>query len=719
MTAEQAKKYRIRGRFITMIVVSLAIILIFASLLFIISTAIYTKNAAEQLDERFNAQISAISDTLSLQFENARSHGNILFNERSTILYFHPQYEITEYEKSYLNQVMAEIARSENMLIPYIINECLFFTDDDYVLTSGGSYDKDLYFSRIIKYEKYDEAFWNSLSAGIQHILPITEAKTTQSASESIIPIVTTRRKDGSTLVHIANIDARYIKSIISSGNLEFSYALTSLDGDTIIASDDFEIEEASSAALSYTTPIVDSALMFNAYISTSSQYGMMARLMLSNVIIIITLCSIGSLLVIILSKRLYNPIRTIRELIPESGHTGSEIEEITNSVSTLITRNDQLAAESVSRQMLLYFSGIAISEEKLAQDMREFSLDGTTAAIAVLTISGNKDKSKAAAAIINELQSQDTSILITLDENLHEIMLKINNEQKEVLSYHVKRALDASSVTALVGISIVKATDPGELRRAHKEAMQAIPVNTGQTRSEIRFFGDMGKANRVSFSFYDQRGIGNNFSSGNRKQLEEFTRTIIERNIAREINTATICEILQQILFIGRNEMEKRGHSYEEVPLYLNFTRALSESHDRSQLPLLVDQSIALLSEMQALSYPYEDNSKNPKIAEAKTFINENYMKPISLDIMADSLAMNPKYLSQLFKSETGKNISDYIAELRIEKAKELLIGTDLKIGEIADAIGIPSRATFLRVFQKIENITPTEFRNIRKKEK
>lgn len=719
MTAEQAKKYRIRGRFITMIVVSLAIILIFASLLFIISTAIYTKNAAEQLDERFNAQISAISDTLSLQFENARSHGNILFNERSTILYFHPQYEITEYEKSYLNQVMAEIARSENMLIPYIINECLFFTDDDYVLTSGGSYDKDLYFSRIIKYEKYDEAFWNSLSAGIQHILPITEAKTTQSASEAIIPIVTTRRKDGSTLVHIANIDARYIKSIISSGNLEFSYALTSLDGDTIIASDDFEIEEASSAALSYTTPIVDSALMFNAYISTSSQYGMMARLMLSNVIIIITLCSIGSLLVIILSKRLYNPIRTIRELIPESGHTGSEIEEITNSVSTLITRNDQLAAESVSRQMLLYFSGIAISEEKLAQDMREFSLDGTTAAIAVLTISGNKDKSKAAAAIINELQSQDTSILITLDENLHEIMLKINNEQKEVLSYHVKRALDASSVTALVGISIVKATDPGELRRAHKEAMQAIPVNTGQTRSEIRFFGDMGKANRVSFSFYDQRGIGNNFSSGNRKQLEEFTRTIIERNIAREINTATICEILQQILFIGRNEMEKRGHSYEEVPLYLNFTRALSENHDRSQLPLLVDQSIALLSEMQALSYPYEDNSKNPKIAEAKTFINENYMKPISLDIMADSLAMNPKYLSQLFKSETGKNISDYIAELRIEKAKELLIGTDLKIGEIADAIGIPSRATFLRVFQKIENITPTEFRNIRKKEK
>ena len=719
MTAEQAKKYRIRGRFITMIVVSLAIILIFASLLFIISTAIYTKNAAEQLDERFNAQISAISDTLSLQFENARSHGNILFNERSTILYFHPQYEITEYEKSYLNQVMAEIARSENMLIPYIISECLFFTDDDYVLTSGGSYDKDLYFSRIIKYEKYDESFWNSLSAGIQNILPITEAKTTQSASESIIPIVTTRRKDGSTLVHIANIDARYIKSIISSGNLEFSYALTSLDGDTIIASDDFEIEEASSAALSYTTPIVDSALMFNAYISTSSQYGMMARLILSNVIIIITLCSIGSLLIIMLSKRLYNPIRTIRELIPESGHTGSEIEEITNSVSTLITRNDQLAAESVSRQMLLYFSGIAISEEKLAQDMREFSLDGTTAAIAVLTISRNKDKSKAAAAIINELQSQDTSILITLDENLHEIMLKIDNEQKEVLSYHVKRALDASSVTALVGISIVKATDPGEMRRAHKEAMQAIPVNTGQTRSEIRFFGDMGKANRVSFSFYDQRGIGNNFSSGNRKQLEEFTRTIIERNIAREINTATICEILQQILFIGRNEMEKRGHSYEEVPLYLNFTRALSESHDRSQLPLLVDQSIALLSEMQALSYPYEDNSKNPKIAEAKTFINENYMKPISLDIMADSLAMNPKYLSQLFKSETGKNISDYIAELRIEKAKELLIGTDLKIGEIADAIGIPSRATFLRVFQKIENITPTEFRNIRKKEK
>ena len=109
----------------------------------------------------------------------------------------------------------------------------------------------------------------------------------------------------------------------------------------------------------------------------------------------------------------------------------------------------------------------------------------------------------------------------------------------------------------------------------------------------------------------------------------------------------------------------------------------------------------------------------RNPKIAQIKAYISENYMKPISLDIIADDLSMNPKYLSQLFKSETGKNISDYIAELRIEKAKELLIGTDMRIIEIAEHIGIPSRATFLRVFQKIENITPTEFRNIRKKEK
>lgn len=718
MTAEMAKKYRLRGRFITMIAISLTIILLFASLLILISTFIYTNDASDQLEVRFSEQISAIADTLSIQFENARSHGNILFNERSTILYFHPQYEITEAERSQLNQVMTEIARSENMLMPYIVSECIYFTDDSYVLTQGGSYDKDLYFSRIFRYEDYPLEFWNTLPSGIRQAFPATDAETTQASVSQVIPLVTTRRKDGSTLVHIANIDAKYIRAILSSGDLEFSYTLAGPDGIPIMASEDFCAGEAD-PALSCSVAIGDTGLTLSAYISTSSQYAVLSRLMLSNVIIIITLCSIGSLLVIILSRRLYSPIRTIKALIPETEDRRSEIEQIKAGVTTLVTRNDELTAQSISRQMLLYFSGISVSEEKISSDLRSLGIEGRLACIAILSLTETKGNSRAANAILNELQLQDHSVIVVNDSNLHEVIIPLGSGTKEMLALHIKKAMDAVSITALIGVSIIDSDSPQELRRAHKEAMQAIPMNTGQNRSEIRFYSDMDKQNRVSFSFYDQKGIANNFSSGNKSQLEDFVHSIIERNRARGINTSVICEILQQILSIGRNEMEKKGHTTEEVPLYQNFTRALSGSHENGQLELLVDQTVSLLCDMQSLAFPYENNSKNPRIAEIKTYINDNYMNPISLDIIADSLSMNPKYLSQLFKTETDENISDYISELRIEKAKELLIGTDLKIGQIAEAVGIPSRATFLRVFQKIENITPTEFRNIRKKEK
>lgn len=719
MTAEKREKYRLRGRFITMIVVSLTMVLAFASLLFLISTVLYTSNAREQLEARFREQIASIADTLSLQFENALSHGNILFNERSTILYFHPHYEMTDIERSQLNQVMAEIARSENMLMPYILSECIFFTDDDYVLTQGGSYDKDFYFTRIIEYENYPKEFWDTVPPGARVILGATEATLSQSSTRTVIPVMTTRRKDRSTLVHIANIDARYIRAIISSGELEFAYSLETFDGRTILASDGFDMQDAENASLVYSYTVSDEDLTLTAYISSSSQVDIMRRLMFSNILMITTLCLIGSLLVILLSKRIYSPIRTIKELIPIAGEgSKSEMEGIKDSVAELMTRNDELAAESVSRELLLFFNGIAIPEERISDDINRMGLEsGPLAVIAIMTLAENESKN-ASAAIVLEMQA-GSYVSISLDKQLDELILPIADERKDMLALRLKRAMDAFSITALIGVSIITSSNPENLKRAHKEAMQAIPQSSGQKRCEIRFFMDMEKSSRVSFSYYDQKGIANNFTSGNASQLEAFARNIIERNLSRGINASVICEILQQILSIGRNEMEKKGHAADEIPIYQDFMKALSAPHDQKELMLLIDQTISTLRDMQRIAYPDTEIYRNPKIAQIKAYISENYMKPISLDIIADDLSMNPKYLSQLFKSETGKNISDYIAELRIEKAKELLIGTDMRVIEIAEHIGIPSRATFLRVFQKIENITPTEFRNIRKKEK
>ena len=58
--------------------------------------------------------------------------------------------------------------------------------------------------------------------------------------------------------------------------------------------------------------------------------------------------------------------------------------------------------------------------------------------------------------------------------------------------------------------------------------------------------------------------------------------------------------------------------------------------------------------------------------------------------------------------------NLSEYLARVRVEKAKELLL-TDMSIQQIMESIGIYNRTTFTRMFRRLEGITPSEYRNLR----
>lgn len=98
--------------------------------------------------------------------------------------------------------------------------------------------------------------------------------------------------------------------------------------------------------------------------------------------------------------------------------------------------------------------------------------------------------------------------------------------------------------------------------------------------------------------------------------------------------------------------------------------------------------------------------------IAHIQKYIDGNLSEELSLVKLADIAYFNPSYLSRLFKQVTGKNISDYIFEAKIRRAKQLLEKADIKIYEIAEAIGYNSAQNFTRFFKKITNITPQEYR-------
>jgi two-component system response regulator YesN len=96
----------------------------------------------------------------------------------------------------------------------------------------------------------------------------------------------------------------------------------------------------------------------------------------------------------------------------------------------------------------------------------------------------------------------------------------------------------------------------------------------------------------------------------------------------------------------------------------------------------------------------------------KAMEYIDENYYKKISLEDIANYINLSKHYVSYLFKKETGINISSYINEIRIEKAKQMIVQREYKIKEIFEKIGFSDQQYFSKAFKKTTGMTVTQYR-------
>jgi two-component system response regulator YesN len=98
--------------------------------------------------------------------------------------------------------------------------------------------------------------------------------------------------------------------------------------------------------------------------------------------------------------------------------------------------------------------------------------------------------------------------------------------------------------------------------------------------------------------------------------------------------------------------------------------------------------------------------------IKSAINIIENNYDKKISLEDVANELNLSKHYLCNIFKKETGYNMSYYINKLRIEKAKSILLSTDCRIKEVYEEVGYSNQQYFSKVFKKFTGMTVSEYK-------
>ena len=122
--------------------------------------------------------------------------------------------------------------------------------------------------------------------------------------------------------------------------------------------------------------------------------------------------------------------------------------------------------------------------------------------------------------------------------------------------------------------------------------------------------------------------------------------------------------------------------------------------------------------SEAGFAEFPYNPqrwhHAEPRDIWKARRYIEEHTAEHLSLRKVAKTVGINPTHLSEKFKQITGVNFVDYIARIRFEKARRLLEDVDLRVSEIAFAVGFQSLSQFNRVFKKLSGKSPSEYRDI-----
>lgn len=174
-----------------------------------------------------------------------------------------------------------------------------------------------------------------------------------------------------------------------------------------------------------------------------------------------------------------------------------------------------------------------------------------------------------------------------------------------------------------------------------------------------------------------------------------------------------TVLSFIQELLALAAGYARERGYTeierYEELFVH---NKEMSKCATFEQVTELLLQAMRMLMDNPvALGNDKKHRSNNTFIRKVLSYMQENYASPISTSDMADHVRLSRSYLSDLYSKEMGESLSETLTRIRMEEAKRRLRTGEMKVYEVADAVGFPDAKTFAKTFKRIVGCSPKEF--------
>ena len=239
-------------------------------------------------------------------------------------------------------------------------------------------------------------------------------------------------------------------------------------------------------------------------------------------------------------------------------------------------------------------------------------------------------------------------------------------------------------------------------------EARQALKQRIIYGKANIYFYEDIRILGEQEFPVSQLHLLEQYIEHNEIFKVKNLVQEIFSEELVKKYGSAYLRIMWIRILNLLLHHYERRGRNAAEIEKMLQNYNLLDRIQSLQEIRQKIIEMVMECVSTESVS----DANARSKIQMAIGYIQEHFAENLTVNVLAEHYGMSPNYFSSMFKKEMSRSAVNYITELRINQARELLYHSELSVVDISKKVGYEDSQYFFRVFKKYLGMTPLQYR-------
>ena len=708
----------------------------------------FVQNESRESLSRITMSLQAGTQSVDTFIDASEKAGITLFYDNRVKRHLKPIAESSTEDRA----AQIEIHSTINALVSItdaVTQTMLMYLDDQYVF-SDGLYSFDDYFNTLYAFGDYDADFWRSLLSQrlVMEMLPATSMEQKRvNTSQQVIPIVYTTRVSGRTVVMVITLSVDDMVATVKNSLSVSGTQLVMLDREDRLIYGDFDPQLICADGNGGYQPMKIGREQHHVVSSVSEKNGLKYFLAIPDSVIFAmsddylyfiaaALCMsvVAGILAVYFAQKISRPIQHIYSSMDgKAEDEPKSLQEVSRRFSFFLSNYQEAKEEERSLRTNFVEMGVLrllSGHDRHIQDLtvqleRECAFTDPVYQLCVAEVTFSQDPREMQDTERINMQlnfrsdltaylSRSMLCLVLEDRPNQYICLVNRSTDDDVLLQALEQLLaqmeEAANVTGM-HICLARGCELKKLSCAYEQAMRTLASISADEPYVLRRAGEGEQQPAVAFTLRDEMTLLSALRSGDKDQVYAIMNQMLSDS--GRVSPGQEKLRIHDLFVTGMRYLAERDETLQDQDQYQGLQADVELPGGMEAKRQLLNRFYGELTEIQRIG------TESNLTASIVDYVQQHYASDLYLERVAQGLGLSVKYISKVFKEKTGRNLSDYINEVRIQHVKDMLVNTNMSIASISEAAGIYSRSTLIRLFRKYEGVTPSEYRELARSQK